>query len=236
MVLATELPAIGWELNGGKMNKKSTMSGVFSTQTRNNILLDMTLLFSGLAAAISGIYFLFLPVGGYQGGRNPLYGVTILFDRHSWSDIHTWASVIMIALVALHVPIHWDWIVKMTRSGIKAVAGKSSLNSRSRLNLGINILIGLSGLICGLSGIYFLFNPGALHASLGESWLFAPAVWDVIHTWSGVVMISAVILHFGIHWKWVVKVVGKYWKALTGQQVGPRAEAKNPLPAPQLES
>jgi hypothetical protein len=218
------------------MTKKSPASGVFSTQTRNNILLDMTLLLSGLAAAISGIYFLFLPVGGFQGGRNPLYDVTILFDRQSWSDIHTWASVVMIALVALHVPIHWDWIVKMTKNGIKAVAGKSSLNSRSRFNLWINILIGLSGLICGLSGIYFLLNPGALHASLGESWLFAPTAWDMIHTWSGVVMISAAILHFGIHWKWVVKVVGKYGKTLIGQQAGPRAEVKNPLPAPQLES
>jgi hypothetical protein len=29
------------------------------------------LIISAVAAAFSGIYFLFLPTGGYQGGRNP---------------------------------------------------------------------------------------------------------------------------------------------------------------------
>ena len=27
-------------------------------------------------------------------------------------------------------------------------------------------------------------------------------------------MTAVGILHFGIHWKWVVKVLNKYWKAL----------------------
>ena len=27
-------------------------------------------------------------------------------------------------------------------------------------------------------------------------------------------MITAGLLHFGIHWKWVVKVVSKYWSTL----------------------
>jgi hypothetical protein len=43
---------------------------VVSIQTRNNLILDSLLFVSGLITAISGIYFLFLPVAGYQGGRN----------------------------------------------------------------------------------------------------------------------------------------------------------------------
>jgi len=27
---------------------------------------------------LSGIYFLVLPTGGYQGGRNPYYGIQVL--------------------------------------------------------------------------------------------------------------------------------------------------------------
>lgn len=189
---------------------------IFSVQTRNNIVLDIFLLVSGLVTALSGIYFLFLPVGGYQGGRNPLYGVTIFFERHTWSDIHIWASVLILALVLLHIPLHWEWIVKMTKSGFRSVLGKSRLNKYSKFNLAINILVGLSGLICAISGAYFLLVPGASHASpVGDpNWLFSLLTWDLIHTWSGAVAISAAVLHFWIHWKWVLKVLNKYWKVV----------------------
>ena len=192
----------------------STKNRVFSIQTRNNILLDLQLLISGLLSGLSGIYFLFLPVGGYQGGRNPYYGITILFDRHTWGDIHTWASVVLISLAVLHIPIHWDWIVKMTRNGVGSLMGVKKLNKHSQFNLAVNILIGLSGLICGLSGLYFLFFPGVSQTTLvgNPGLIFTTLTWDLIHTWSGIAMIIAASLHFGIHWKWVIKVVGKYWK------------------------
>jgi len=189
------------------MAEKNTKR-VFSKQTRNNIILDMSLLVGGLISVLSGIYFLFLPIGGYQGGRNPLYGIIIFFERHTWGDVHTWSSVAIIALAALHIPLHWQWIVMMTKTGFRSLFGKSKLNKHSSFNLFINILIGISGLICGLSGLYFLFLPGT------PTWIFTPLVWDLIHTWSGVVMTAVGILHFGIHWKWVTKVLGKYGKAL----------------------
>ena len=192
-----------------------TKKRVFSVQTRNNITLDMFMLISGLVSILSGIYFLFLPVSGFQGGRNPFYGLIIFFERHTWSDIHIWSSVVIIALAALHIPIHWEWIVKMTKTGIRSMIGKSRLNKNSRFNLYINILIGVSGLICGLSGVYFLLFPVS-HGLVAAApvWIFTPVVWDLIHTWSGVVMTAVGILHFGIHWKWVVKVLGKYWNRL----------------------
>jgi hypothetical protein len=40
-------------------------------KTRNNWLIDACLFIGALVASITGMYFLFLPVGGYQGGRNP---------------------------------------------------------------------------------------------------------------------------------------------------------------------
>jgi hypothetical protein len=207
-----------------KFNKQK----VFSAQTRNNILLDMPMLVSGLIAVLSGIYFLFLPIGGYQGGRNPLYGIVIFFERHTWSDIHIWSSVIIMALAALHIPIHWSWITKMTRSGLRMVVGKSKLNKFSQFNLFINVLVGLSGLICGVSGLYFLFEP--VLVPLGSSgWLFTRFVWDMIHTWSGVAVTAAAILHFAIHWRWVVKVLSKYWDAFQERVLATRKEQ---LPEP----
>lgn len=200
---------------------------IFSTQTRNNFLLDMPLLVAGLISVLTGIYFLFLPVGGYQGGRNPFYGMVIIFERHAWGDIHTWSSVVIMALAALHIPLHWSWIKKMTRSGVRAAFGKSKLSKHSTFNLLVNILIGLSGVICGISGLYFLFEP--ILVPLGSSgWVFTPFTWDMIHTWSGVVVTAAAILHFAIHWRWVTKVLSKYWGAVQERYLGRKGQLAQP--------
>jgi hypothetical protein len=100
--------------------------GTISKQTRNNWLIDAAVFVGGLVAAITGIYFLFLPSGGYQGGRNPMYGVTILFGRQTWDDLHTWFGALMIAAVVVHFAIHWNWVTKVTAKVFRSLppAGK----------------------------------------------------------------------------------------------------------------
>lgn len=179
-----------------------------SNQTRNNWFIVLLLTMSGLLVTFSTFYFLFLPNGGYQGGRNPAYGIVILFTRTTWDLIHTWAGVVMIAITAIHIPLHWSWIVRMTKRIFSILLGKcEGMNARGQFNLLINGVIGISGVIAAISSLYFLFFPGSQNSSI--SFIFNRAVWDVIHTWSGVIMISAAILHFAIHWRWVLKVAGK---------------------------
>ena len=179
-----------------------------SSQTRNNWFIVFVLTISGMLVTFSGLYFLFLPSGGYQGGRNPTYDILILFTRTTWDLIHTWASVVMIAIAAIHIPLHWSWIVRMTKRVFAILTGKcEGMNARGQFNLLINGLIGVSGVIATISGLYFLFFPGSQNSSV--SFIFERTVWDVIHTWSGVTMIAAAVLHFAIHWRWVFKVAGK---------------------------
>ena len=86
-----------------------------SSQTRRNWWIDLTLFLSGLVVLVSSVYFLFLPSGGYQGGRNPYYGIVILFSRETWEWLHTWLGIAMIAAAVIHIPLHWGWIVTMTK-------------------------------------------------------------------------------------------------------------------------
>ena len=86
-----------------------------SRETRNNWVIDFFVFSGAIVASLTGVYFLFLPVGGYQGGRNPMYGVQILFDRSTWDDLHTWGGILMVAAAAIHIAIHWKWIVTMTK-------------------------------------------------------------------------------------------------------------------------
>ena len=200
-----------------------------SAQTRNNWWIDLTLFSSGIVVFFSSIYFLILPVGGYKGGRNPMYGITILFERHTWGDIHIWGSVAMLAVAALHIPLHWSWIVNMTKRVFKIATGQcKSMNARGKFNLAVNSLLGLSGLITAISGLYFLLVPGASHSSslADPRWFFSLATWDLIHTWSGVVMIAVAVLHLDIHWKWIIKVTKKIFLGI----------AQTPASLPKKES
>lgn len=182
-----------------------------SKQTIDNWLVDSFLIVNALLASITGIYFLFLPVGGYQGGRNPYYGIRIFFERHTWSDIHTWTGVLMIAIILIHIPLHWHWVVNMTRRMFREMFSRDkSLNQRSRFNVLVNVLVGLSFILAAVSGIYLLFVPGGPDSALTDPvLLFSRTTWDLIHTWSGVALVLAGLAHFAIHWKWVTKVTRK---------------------------
>ena len=179
-----------------------------SSQTRNNWIVVLVLSLSGLFTILSSIYFLFLPKGGYQGGRNSYYGIVVLFTRSSWDLIHTWAGIILIALAAIHIPLHWVWIKTMTKRIINIMLGRcQSMNPRGKFNLLINGIFGISGLLAAISGVYFLISPSAHRAgSLAPDYILSQVIWDVIHTWSGTIAIAVAIIHFAIHWRWVFKV------------------------------
>jgi len=191
-----------------------------SGQTRANWLIDAAVLVGAVLASLSAIYFLYLPSGGYEGGQNPLYDIRILFSRHTWDDIHTWGGILMIAAVVIHFAIHWRWVTMMSRRTANAILGKSAKLSRGAvINILIDLAIALSFLVAAVSGIYFLFAPsgglqGGANPGWDPHWIFSRTTWDLIHTWSGIVMIVAAILHFWIHWRWVVNVTRKFFLSL----------------------
>lgn len=192
-------------------------------QTRKKWLLDAIIFLSGLVAALSGIYFLFVPSGGYQGGRNPMYGLTILFSRHTWDDLHTWSGVLMIAVAVLHFAIHWRWVKVMSKHTVKALLSRETkLSKEPRLNVAINVLVAVSFLLTAVSGIYFLFAPsGGFQGGSNPGWdlmfLFSRTTWDLIHTWAGVVFIGAAVVHFWIHWRWIKTMTQQFFLSLLPQ-------------------
>ncbi len=205
-----------------------------SRQTRANWSIDAAVFLGGILASLSAIYFLYLPSGGYEGGQNPLYGINILFTRHAWEDIHTWGGILMIAAVVIHFAIHWRWVKMMSRRTVNAILGKSSKLSRgAQVNVIINLVVALSFLVAAVSGIYFLLAPsggyqGGNNSGWDPIWIFSRTTWDLIHTWSGIVMIVAAMLHFWIHWRWVVNVTRKFFLSLWHR---PQLAKENPVAA-----
>ena len=97
--------------------------------------------------------------------------------------------------------------------------------------MAINAMVAVSFLVCALSGVYFLFAPsggfqGGQNAGWDPNWLFSRTTWDLIHTWSGVVMIVAAVVHFAIHWRWVKNVTRRFFLSLFPQPGNHQPEVK----------
>jgi len=91
--------------------------GKLARQARINFSLDAVLFLTFIVTGVSGLVpWLILPGGGYQGGRNPFYNATLYgLTRHQWADIHLWASLAMMGVIAIHLVLHWRWIMCTAR-------------------------------------------------------------------------------------------------------------------------
>ncbi len=72
---------------------------------------------------------------GHRAMSRPIslvWGVT----RHEWGEIHFWLSVIFLAVIAVHLFIHWKWIVVSFK-------GRDRKESRLQAAIGIGALLGL---------------------------------------------------------------------------------------------
>lgn len=190
--------------------QKSTLT----PKLRNNWWIDMILGLSAVLAIVSSLYFLVFPVGGYQGGRNPQYDLTVIFSRQTWDILHTWFGVGMILAAAIHIIIHWRWITGTLARTWRVVTGRrKGFGLRLSYNIFLDAVVALSFLVCAISGMYFMYF--APRGAVSQVFIFDGTTWDLIHTWSGVIMVIAAVLHFVLHWKWVTNITGKMLKKLT---------------------
>lgn len=173
-----------------------------------NWLLDAVVFTASLVAFLSGIYFLMLPRGGYQGGRNPLHGISIFFQRSTWDDLHTWGGVAMIVAAVIHMIYHWSWVKGALGSLVRRIRSAGGKMSKGAgLKLLIDVVLALSFLLTALSGSYFLLlTSQGLQSPSNHAFLLGNKTWDLIHTWAGVLLIETALIHFVVHWRWVQKV------------------------------
>jgi hypothetical protein len=60
------------------------------------------------------------------GGQGPRFGRRAdansfaAIDRSLWIDMHDWAGLVLVAVLILHLALHWRWVVRQTRSLISS--------------------------------------------------------------------------------------------------------------------
>jgi len=175
---------------------------------RQNWWIDAILALGTVVAIVSSLYFLAFPIGGYQGGRNFYYDFTVIFSRQTWDIIHTWSGVAMVMAALIHILMHWGWITgTLNRTWQVILKKRKGFGMRLTYNIVLDATIAVSFLICAVSGVYFMFFVESGPTS--NVFVFSKLTWDLIHTWSGVIMTITAVLHFVLHWKWITNITKK---------------------------
>jgi hypothetical protein len=110
---------------------------------------------------------------------------------------------------------------------------KSSLTPKFRQNWWIDAILGMSAVIAVLSSLYFLaYLVGGYQGGRNPYYnirvIFDRHTWDMLHTWTGVLMIMAALLHIVIYWPWIAGTTNRTWQVITGERqlFGPRLTYK----------
>lgn len=116
--------------------------------------------------------------------------------RPNWTGIslHQWLSIAIVAPVLVHVVVNWEWAVRVLKTFVER------LLSASRLNFVVDCVLFLAAVAVIVSG--FMVSPaliGPLGVHVGQ-----PYAWHLVHLWSANATIALLVLHFALHWNWIV--------------------------------
>jgi len=116
-----------------------------------------------------------------------------LQPRMTGIAIHEWFTLAATATLIIHVILHWDWVVGITKKFF------SNLFHVSRLNYIVNFLLFLGFITVITSGL-------AISRSVLPAFglqIDASRTWRGIHNLSANLTLLLVAVHFALHWSWV---------------------------------
>jgi hypothetical protein len=88
-------------------------------RTNLNFLVDTLGFMAFVFLIATGVLLKYLLPPG-SGRQNTIWG----YDRHQWGDVHFWLAVGMVAVVAIHVYLHWVWIKVVVKGKSAQATGK----------------------------------------------------------------------------------------------------------------
>jgi len=84
---------------------------------KSKIIVDILLLISGLFSAVTGIILLLSPSGaGMHRGLKTGELITGFTSRGYAKILHDWSSIILVALVVIHLILNWSTILCYIKS------------------------------------------------------------------------------------------------------------------------
>lgn len=112
--------------------------------------------------------------------------------------IHEWLSIAVVVPLLVHLLVNWDWTVRVAARFV------DRLLSASRLNLVVDVVLFVWAVALMLSGLMVSQAISALFA-----WQLSPnAIWYGLHSVAADATVLLLLVHLGLHWRWVARVLG----------------------------
>ena len=87
-------------------------------KTLLNFWVDMATALAFALMVGTGILQKWILPPGSRGGAGYVW---LGEGRHFWGDIHFWAGIVMLALVIVHIWLHWNWVLSTWRRCVGAL-------------------------------------------------------------------------------------------------------------------
>ena len=100
-------------------------TGIHMKRIHLNFIIDVIAFVGFVVLTTTGVLMRYIlpPGSGY-------HSMVWTLDRHEWGGIHFWISVVFFSILALHLVLHWRWIVNV-------ITGRPREGSGYRVGLGI---------------------------------------------------------------------------------------------------
>jgi hypothetical protein len=164
-----------------------------------------------------GAHFYMCAQSGYGFGGN--YYTVFDWPRYVWIDIHNWASVILLAIVLLHIVMHWSWILETAKRAKSYFSGPVKKVSEQFIASVVLFILFMADCFTGFV-VWLILPRGALDynnmiVGAGRTfWGLQRNIWVDIHVWLAIAIISVIIIHIALNWKWVVNVSKKLFNRI----------------------
>ncbi|MDD4924125.1 MAG: DUF4405 domain-containing protein [Dehalococcoidales bacterium] len=145
---------------------------------------------------------------GLMGNYYSAFGLT----RYIWVEVHSWLSIALAILIFIHIILHINWIYETVKRIKSYILKKQGLIIERYLASIILFILFSFEIVSGF--IIWLIMPRgvedyyAMTSGIGRTfWGLQRNIWVDIHAWIAVIIVSFVIIHLIMHWRWIVGVI-----------------------------
>lgn len=113
--------------------------------------------------------------------------------------IHEWLGISFGGAISLHLLLHWQWVVQVTKRFFGRLVGQA------RLNYLLNSILFMDVALIIFSGVMIseVAIPGLGVGSRG--------LWLDLHEAAADASLALVGLHLALHWKWILNAGKRYF-------------------------
>jgi Domain of unknown function (DUF4405) len=125
-----------------------------------------------------------------------LFGALFLAYNPAWTRIavHEWLCVIAIVPLLFHIIINWDQTLSILRRFADLVKATPKVNLVVDTAL---FVVSVTVMLSGLLVSQYVLSAFGLHVT-------PTALWVTTHRWSADATMLLLLVHFALHWRWIV--------------------------------